>query len=84
MSAGGRCHAGWGLGGYTDAEAFVEASQGALRPLTAGARMRGAVLGAGRASGRESSRLLAPKWVGAGLLASPLTGKPEEKGESIS
>lgn len=68
---------GVGVGGYTDAEAFVEASQGALRPLTAGARMRVVVLGAGRASGRESSRLLAPKWVGAGLLASPLTGKPE-------
>lgn len=53
----------------------MEASKGTLRPLTAGARMRGAVLGAGRTSGRESSRLLAPKWVGAGLLASSLTGK---------
>lgn len=85
MSAGGRCRAGWEWGPRR-CQAFVRASplRLALRPLTAGARMRRAVLGAGRASGRASPRLLAPKWVGASLLSSPLTGNLRQKGESTT
>lgn len=56
----------------------------ALRPLTARARMRGAAFGAGCASCRACPWLLAPKWVGAGVLASPLTGNLREEGDHLS
>lgn len=81
MSAGGRYHTKWGRGAGPMRRHLLGYLGVALRPLTARARMRGAAFGAGCASGRARLWLLAPKWVGAWLLASPLTGNLREEGD---